>query len=85
MFGKSNFNTLQGFDRWFQGVNCGYGGHAQDNESPTFHTKVDRSQYFTDVIANKAIEWMKRDNVSGASAGAPVGAFPSRVRSAPLL
>ena len=69
MFGKSNFNTLQGFDRWFQGVNCGYGGRAQDNESPTFHTKVDRSQYFTDVIANKAIEWMKRDNVSGASAG----------------
>ena len=29
LFGKSNFNTEEGFDRWFQGVQCGYGGGFQ--------------------------------------------------------
>ena len=27
MFGKANFNTCQGFDRWFQGAFLGYGGN----------------------------------------------------------
>ena len=34
MFGKSNFNTYEGFDRWFQAAVCGYGGNYEDNESP---------------------------------------------------
>lgn len=69
MFGKSNFNTFDGFDRWFQAAVCGFGGNYQDNESPTFRTKVDKSEYATTTILNKAVEWLKRDNVSGASSG----------------
>ena len=69
MFGKSNFNTMEGFDRWFQGVQCGYGGTYQDNESPTFQTKASADDYATDFIVSRAVEWIKRDNVSGASAG----------------
>jgi arylsulfatase A-like enzyme len=34
LFGKSNFNTFQGFDRWFCGVIVGYGANWQDDESP---------------------------------------------------
>ena len=69
MFGKSNFNTEQGFDRWFQGVQCGYGGSWQDNETPsgTFHSN--NSDYATDLITAKAVEWLSRDSVSGAGAG----------------
>ena len=69
MFGKANFNTYEGFDRWYQGAYCGYGGSYEDNESPSFHSKSKNTDYATDVIADKAIEWMKRDDVSGASAG----------------
>jgi hypothetical protein len=69
MFGKSNFNTYEGFDRWFQAAVCGYGGHYEDNESPTFHTAGGPTDYATDFIAEKALEWLKRDNVSGASNG----------------
>eukprot|EP00040_Diaphanoeca_grandis_P014408 m.73070 g.73070 ORF g.73070 m.73070 type:complete len:581 (-) comp24519_c0_seq1:34-1776(-) len=67
MFGKSNFNTMEGFDRWFEGVYCGPGNAWQDNESPTF--KTTDTGYGTDVIADKASEWMRRANVSGAAAG----------------
>ena len=56
MFGKANFNTYEGFDRWFQAAVCGYGGNYEDNESPTFHTKADKDQYATDLIASKTIE-----------------------------
>tara|TARA_B110000208_G_scaffold47888_2_gene63402 strand:+ start:93 stop:1334 length:1242 start_codon:yes stop_codon:yes gene_type:complete len=43
----------------------------QDNESPTFHTE-NKSAYATDFMMEKAIEWIKRDNVSGkAAAGRP--------------
>lgn len=66
MFGKSNFNTYEGFDRWFQKAVCGYGGTYEDNESPTFHTKAPSDEYATDLLARKSIEWMKRANVSGS-------------------
>ena len=69
MFGKANFNTYDGFDRWFQAAVCGFGGNYEDNESPTFHTRVDKSEYGTTTILNKAVEWLKRDNVTGASSG----------------
>ena len=35
-FGKSNFNTCEGFSRWFQGAFLGYGGGWQDNEAANF-------------------------------------------------
>lgn len=66
MFGKSNFNTYEGFDRWFQAAICGYGGEYEDNESPSFHYKATADEYGTDLIAAKAIEWLKRSNVSGS-------------------
>mmetsp|Transcript_17366 Transcript_17366/g.51358 ORF Transcript_17366/g.51358 Transcript_17366/m.51358 type:complete len:434 (+) Transcript_17366:107-1408(+) len=69
MFGKSNFNTYMGFDRWFQAAVCGYGGNYEDNESPTFHTRAGPTDYATDTILERAVEWLKRDNVTGASAG----------------
>ena len=62
MFGKSNFNTMEGFDRWFQGVECGYGGNYQDNESPGFRYHGNESVYATDLLATKA---------SGAGSAAP--------------
>jgi N-acetylglucosamine-6-sulfatase len=68
LFGKSNFNTMQGFDRWFSAAVCGFGGSYQDNESPSFRTKVNASEYGTTTIANKAIEWLQRSNVSGTAA-----------------
>jgi len=69
MFGKSNFNTYEGFDRWFQGVECGYGGRYEDNESPTFHYTSNKSVYATDLISSKAMEWLRRPNVTGKEAG----------------
>ena len=56
MFGKSNFNTYDGFDRWFQGVQCGYGGSYQDNESPGFNYHANKNEYATDLLAAKTIE-----------------------------
>ena len=36
LFGKSNFNTYDGFDRWFQGASLSYGAVKwEDDESPT--------------------------------------------------
>lgn len=76
LFGKSNFNTYQGFDRWFQGVKCGFGGEYEDNESPSFHYKSNPTEYATDLVASKATEWIMRDNVSGhASGGRPFFAY----------
>jgi len=69
IFGKANFNTCDGFDRWFQGVVCGYGGSYQDNEAPNFHYKAGPDDYGTDLLVDKAIEWIKRPNVSGEDSG----------------
>ena len=33
MFGKSNFNTYDGFDRWFQAAVCGFGGNYEGRYS----------------------------------------------------
>ena len=38
--GKANFNTYEGFDRWFQGAFLGYGGSWEDDESPGGHYKA---------------------------------------------
>jgi len=69
MFGKSNFNTMEGFDRWFQGAFLGYGGYWQDNESPNFAYKASKTDYATALLGNKSTEWLERDNVTGASSG----------------
>ncbi len=68
IFGKANFNTMQGFDRWFEGACLGYGCTFADNESPSFHTKSNETVYATSLIGNKSIEWLNRDSVTGASA-----------------
>ena len=61
-----------------QAAVCGFGGNYEDNESPTFHTKVDRSEYGTTTILSKAVEWLKRDNVTGElSGGRPWEVFQS--------
>ena len=56
MFGKADFNTAEGFDRWFEGVQCGYGGGFADNEGFNYHYS-NQSEYATDLIARKTIEW----------------------------
>ncbi|EGD81213.1 hypothetical protein PTSG_11248 [Salpingoeca rosetta] len=72
LFGKGNFNTMEGFDRWFQGSHLGYGGTWQDNESPDFKYKASDKEYATDLLLEKASEWLRRDNVTGkASNGRP--------------
>ena len=69
MFGKSNFNTFQGFDRWFEAAIVGYGGQYQDDESPSGFYRANQTEYATSLMANKTIEWILRDNVSGATSG----------------
>jgi arylsulfatase A-like enzyme len=67
IFGKSNFNTYEGFDRWFQGACLGYGCSYEDNESPTFHYHSPADEYATALLGNKSIDWLHRDNVSGTT------------------
>eukprot|EP00937_MAST-01D_sp_MAST-1D-sp2_P000049 g49.t1 len=69
MFGKSNFNTYEGFDRWFQGAFLGNGGKWEDNEAPGFHYQAAKDEYATALLGNKTIEWLRRDNVTGAASG----------------
>jgi len=69
LFGKSNFNTFQGFDRWFEGAYVGNGGTWRDGESPDGIYTARHDEYSTSLIANKSINWLRRDNVSGASSG----------------
>ena len=76
MFGKSNFNTEEGFDRWFQGAFLGNGGTWEDNEAPGFHYKAAQDEYATALLGNKTVEWLRRDNVTGqASGGRPFFAY----------
>jgi arylsulfatase A-like enzyme len=49
IFGKSNFNTCEGFDRWFQGAFLGYGGGWQDNEAANFSYHGKPTDYATGV------------------------------------
>ena len=49
MFGKSNFNTYEGFDRWFQGAFLGNGGTWEDDESPNFHYAAAKTEYATAI------------------------------------
>jgi hypothetical protein len=76
MFGKSNFNTYQGFDRWFQGASLGYGNNWEDDESPggTYH--ANKSEYATSLLSNKTSEWLARPTVGRAAR--PCGSRTSR-------
>lgn len=69
IFGKANFNTCEGFDRWFQGAFLGYGGSWQDNENPLFYTKAKETDYATALLGNKTLEWLNRPSVTGEEAG----------------
>jgi hypothetical protein len=72
IFGKANFNTCEGFDRWFQGAFLGYGGGWQDNEAANFSYHGKPTDYATALIGNKSLEWLGRPEVSGAqSQGRP--------------
>ena len=72
IFGKANFNTREGFDRWFQGAFLGYGGGFEDDESPDFAYHAAPSEYATSLLGNKSVEWIHRPNVTGsAAAGRP--------------
>ena len=41
----------------------------EDNESPAFQYKTNSSEYATSLLRAKAVEWIGRDNVTGAQAG----------------
>ena len=72
IFGKANFNTYQGFDRWFQGTVDGYGGRWEDDESHSGFYHANNTEYATALLGNKTVEWLRRDDVTGpASAGRP--------------
>ena len=71
-FGKSNFNTCEGFNRWFQGAFLGYGGGWQDNEAANFSYHGKPNEYATALIGNKSVEWLHRPEITGAqSEGRP--------------
>jgi hypothetical protein len=71
-FGKSNFNTCEGFSRWFQGAFLGYGGGWQDNEATNFSYHGKPNEYATALIGNKSVEWLHRPEITGAqSEGRP--------------
>ena len=63
MFGKSNFNTYQGFDRWFQGAALGYGNTWEDDEGADGHYHANKSEYATALLSNKTVEWLMRPGV----------------------
>ena len=63
LFGKSNFNTYQGFDRWFQGAALGYGNTWEDDEGADGHYHANKSEYATALLSNKTVEWLKRPGV----------------------
>jgi len=67
MFGKSNFNTYEGFDRWFQGAFLGYGGKWEDNEGVNFRYMATKTNYSTTLLQHKAVEWLGRSNVTGST------------------
>ena len=55
IFGKANFNTYEGFDRWFQGASLGVGGKWEDNEAPSFQYKAGKDEYATALLGNKTV------------------------------
>eukprot|EP01047_Picozoa_sp_COSAG01_P024548 COSAG01_NODE_1520_length_10029_cov_26.551374_14_plen_461_part_00 len=66
LFGKGNFNTYDGFDRWFQGVSFSYGPVKwQDDESPGGVYTQGPDVYPTSLLGNKTVEWISRKSVSG--------------------
>ena len=69
MFGKSNFNTAEGFSRWFQGAFLGYGGGWQDNEAANFSYRGKPTDYATSLLGNKTLEWLNRPEITGAANG----------------
>lgn len=68
LFGKANFNTYQGFDRWFEAAFLGYGGTWQDDESPNGVYHANKTEYATSLLSNKTVEWLYRDNITGKAA-----------------
>jgi arylsulfatase A-like enzyme len=76
LFGKGNFNTYEGFDRWFQGATLSYGAnHWEDDESPDGVYVQKKAEYPTALLGNKTIEWLQRPAISGAAAGRPFFAY----------
>ena len=76
LFGKANFNTFDGFDRWFQGFYDGYGREEDqwwdDDECPSSGEEQCQrpgkylardDEYATSLIGNKTIEWLRRPSV----------------------
>ena len=74
IFGKANFNTYEGFDRWFQGASLGVGGKWEDNESPNFHYKAGKDEYATALLGNKTV----RDDDARCSRALPQCDTPSQ-------
>ena len=76
LFGKANFNTYEGFDRWFQGVTLSYATNRwEDDEAPGGVYVQSPKEYPTALIGNKTVEWIERANVSGAAIGRPFFAY----------
>ena len=76
LFGKANFNTYEGFDRWFQGMTLSYGANRwEDDESPGGVYIQDPKEYPTALIGNKTVEWIGRPSISGAAVGRPFFAY----------
>ena len=76
LFGKANFNTFDGFDRWFQGFYDGYGREEDqwwdDDECPSSGEEQCQrpgkylardDEYSTSLLGNKTIEWLRRPSV----------------------
>jgi len=67
LFGKSNFNTYEGFDRWFQGASLSYGPVTwEDDESPNGVYTQKPDEYPTALLGNKTVEWLRRPSVSAS-------------------
>ena len=74
LFGKANFNTYEGFDRWFQAATLSYAAnHWQDDEATDGVYVQNEDEYPTALIGNKTVEWMLRPSVSAA--GRPFFAY----------
>ncbi len=67
MFGKSDFQTYEGFDRWFQGAYVGYGNNWEDDEAPGGVYHANASEYSTDLLLRKTTEWLRQLRVRKSS------------------
>ena len=45
----------------------GYGGSWQDDESAGGIYVANKTEYATALLGNKSIDWLRRDDVTGAS------------------